>query len=180
MKVSAISNSIYPQSTFKSLKLSQGLENILLEKVNIYEIKRIFEAGRKLENTQYFDLEMFDDMSFRIKEKGNVFSGLLGPIKIYKHSDKQLKITGIYDGVEDTINKPGDQTSFLLKYDKPESVEKIYNSIKSLKGILRLAAIAKLLDDYYIKTKTEPNPFPLSKFGVVKVLMGKYGDLLVK
>ena len=180
MKVSAINKSNYPQSTFKSLKLSQGLEYILPEKAGIFEINRIFEAGRKLENTQFFDLQMFDDMSFRIKEKGNVFSGLIEPIKIYRHSDKEIKVIGVYDGVEDGIHKKGEHANILLKYDRPESVDRIYNEIRFTKGITRLAAITKLLDDFYVKTKIEQNPTPLKKWDIVKVLMSKYGDMLVK
>jgi hypothetical protein len=182
MKVSNInSHSAYQKSTFKSLKLSYGVEETLAEKASANQINNFFEAGRKLENTMFFDLEVFEDLSMRIKEKGNVFSGLVEPINIFKHTAKQLRVVGVYDGVEDETHKKGQKLGVSLKYSAPETVESILKYIKPLKGVMKIAAITKLIDDYYIKTElTEKNSQQLSKRGILRVLMNKYGEIVIK
>ena len=163
---------------FRALRLSYDIESTLHDSAGAKLISNFFEAGRKLEGTQFFDLEVLSDLTMRIKEKGNPFSGLLEPIKIYKHSDNQLRITGMYDGAEYEFCKHGQKKSIYLRYDESKVVNKILDSVNSLKGILRLTAITKLLDDYYIKTKSVQNQKTMTKQGVVSVLMTKYGDIV--
>ena len=181
MKVSNINSITYPKKTFTSLKISYDAENILADKANAYQINALFEAGRKLENTVFFDMELFGDMSMRIKEKANPFSGLVEPLQLYKHNAKQIRVIGVYDGLEDETHKKGQKTGISLKYESQDSVERILKDIKPLKGILKVAAITKLIDDYFVKTKIEQKtPQQLSKRGIVAVLMSKFGDLVVK
>ena len=168
----------YNKSVFRALRLNYDIENTLLESAEPKLISKFFEAGRKLEGTQFFDLEVLSDLTMRIKEKGNPFSGLLEPVKVYKHKPNQLRITGIYDGAEDEYCKPGQKKSVCLRYDEPGTVNKILGSVNSLKGILRLAAITRLLDDYYVKTKPVQNSKTLTKQGIVSILMTKYGDIV--
>ena len=163
---------------FNALRLNYDIESTLVESADTKLISKFFEAGRKLEGTQFFDLEVLSDLTMRIKEKGNPFSGLLEPIKIYRHKPNQLRISGIYDGVEDEYGKPGQKKSMYLRYDEPNIVNKILDSVNSLKGILRLTAITKLLDDYYVKTKSGQEHKTLSKQKIVSVLMTKYGDIV--
>ena len=168
----------YNRPAFRALKLNYDIESTLVESADTKLISKFFEAGRKLEGTQFFDLEVLSDLTMRIKEKGNPFSGLLEPIKIYRHKPNQLRISGIYDGVEDEYGKPGQKKSMYLRYDEPNIVNKILDSVNSLKGILRLTAITKLLDDYYVKTKSGQEHKTLSKQKIVSVLMTKYGDIV--
>ena len=154
MKVLNInSHSTNNKPTFTSLRISYNAENILADNAGALQINNLFEAGKKLENTQFFDLEVLEDLTLRIKEKANVFSGIVEPIIFYKKSSQNLRVQGIYDGLDFKYHKRGQGIGITLRYDLPETADRIFKEIQSLNGVLRIAAITKLIDDYFIKTK---------------------------
>lgn len=178
MKILKINSTENRNNNFKALKLSYGIEQTLIDSASSAQISNMFEAGKKLENTQFFDLLVLSDLTMRIKEKGNPFLSLTEPIRVHKHSNKQIRIVGIYDGVENENNKIGQKYSVLLKYDKPETVDNIVNDLQQKRGIVRLATIAKIIDDYFVKTKLQQKTEKISRANIISILMNKYGDIV--
>lgn len=164
---------------FRSLKISYGLHENLLntQKKFLYEI---FEAGKRLENTQYVDLSIKEDFVFQIKEKANPFFALVNPIRYERTGEKQIKISGIYDGVDNEMHKKGDTVNIMLDYPTEDYTTSVYLKLKGLRGILRLSYIAKLLDSKKIfeaeqGTETMSNT---SREKLVSLLMYKFGDIV--
>ena len=164
---------------FRSLRVSYALHENLIntQKKFLYEI---FESGKRLENTQYLDLLIKDDFTFQIKEKANPFFALINPIRYERTGEKQIKISGIYDGVDNEIHKKGETVNIMLDYPTEDFTNSVYLKLKGLRGILRVSYITKLLDaKKLLEAEYEPeNLTNISKEKMVSLLMYKYGDIV--
>ena len=161
---------------FTSLKISYDAEE-RLHHVSKEFISGIFEAGKKLEHTEYLDLIMLKNLSFRIKEKANKFFVLREPIWVDETPYGPLKVTGTYDGLEDESHKKGQKIDILVDCGSEVKNHFALKKIKGLNGIMRLSYITKMIDDFKIR-QAEPDLTNQSRDKEVSLLMYKYADFV--
>ncbi len=142
-------------------------------------ITAFFKAGKFHENNQYIDILVMKNLSCKIKEKANPFFCIKEPMHIKRVSDTKINIDGAYDGVETDTHLKGDQYNIGIEFDAPEEADNVINKFKEMHGFQRITYIAKLIEDYFVKTKNEPFPIGGKRESVVTLLMDKYGDIVV-
>ena len=169
----------YPKATnpsFSALRISydakEGIDN-----KRIRFIGAILEAGKKLENTQYMDLQVLGDLSFRIKEKGNVFSGLKGPLSIKLYDQTQLKITGTYDGLDNGDRKRGQLTDYYLDLEKHERAKDLLSKFETMGGIDKFIVLTKLFDEDLVRKNLPELSKEYPKERLIDILFDKFGQL---
>ena len=164
------------QPSFGSLRISLNAREAMTGAKGSY-VRNLFTAGKKLDDTQYFDLQVLKDLSLRIKEKGNVFSGIKAPIKFIMSGDRKIKVTGVYDGLDDETRKRGQNIDFYLNFDTPEYAKNIYDLFEQMNSIGKFSMLTKLLDEEMIckfsGTKYKENNVEK----LIDILFDKYSEL---
>ena len=176
MRITDFNN--YNSTNFKSFRVSFDTEEFLRKFPNNL-LADILDSARRVERTEFYDLELLSDMRFRIREKGNYFSGIAEPIAAVKPKahDNRIKITGLYDGIEDETRKCGDPCEAYIEYNSHAEALKGYKMIdKGENKIDRISIITKEMDNQKLlnQTATEDKRKP----PLFRVVMDKYGDIV--
>lgn len=177
MKIST--NYSYPQSTnpsFDALRISYDAK-IAIDNKKIRFIGSLLEAGKKLEITQYMDLQVLGDLSFRIKEKGNVFSGLKGPLSVKLYDETKLKISGTYDGLDDGVRKRGQLTEYYLDFEKPERAKDLLSKFETIGGVDKFVLLTKLFDEDLIRKNMPDISKEYPRERLIDILFDKFSEL---
>lgn len=166
------------QVNHKALKISHSAE-AKLRQTDYNYISALFQVGRLHENNQYIDICVTKNLTYSIKEKANPFFCLKEPMSVNKLADNKINISAIYNGVDNDLIKKGDKYDIAIEYDSPKAVDMIMNKIKSISGLFKFSYIAKLLEDYMVRTKTEIPDKIYDREKSLSLLMYKYGDIVV-
>ena len=175
MKVHSIANH---NVNTKGLKICYDAEHKLWTSAPSL-VTALFKTGRLHEGNQYIDILVMKNLSYRIKEKGNPFFRIKEPIHLKKLSDNKLDISATYDGVPNELYSKGDKYNMSVELDTSAAVDEAIDMFKDMRGLQRISFIAKLIDDYFIKTKSEAFPTGGDRESVVTLLMDKYGDIVI-
>ena len=146
MRIDNVTN--YSSTNFKSLTVSYNAEH-LLDTLSKDVLAKILDVGKIVEKTDYVDLQLLSDLSFRIKEKGNLFSGIKEPINAVKPQQNEnfVIIKGVYDGVENKKLKRGKNVQHKIQYRSYAEALKGYNLIYNARNkVERLGVITKEID----------------------------------
>ena len=166
----------YQQPNFTSLKISYNAREALISAKGSF-ISGLFEAGKRLENTQFVDLHVLKDLSLRIKEKANVFSGIKEPLQLKIYKQKNLKVTGIYDGLDYGKLKKGHKIDYYLKFETPEQAEELYNRYQTMGKVGQFSFITKLIDEDKIRQNTMPRMKETNREKFVDLMFDIFGEL---
>lgn len=166
------------QVNHKALKISHSAE-LKLRGTDYNYIGALFHVGRLHENNQYIDICVTKNLTYKIKEKANPFFCIKEPMSVNKLTDKKINISAIYDGVENELIKKGDKYDIAVEYDSPNVVNMIMNKFESISGLFKLSYIAKLIEDYMVRAKSEFPEKINDREKILSLLMYKYGDIVV-
>ena len=159
---------------FKSLRINYDAQTKLMH-TNASHISFLFEAGRKLEGTQFVDLFVSSDLKCKIQSKANPYFAIKEPIVPSLVNSKQIKLNGVYAGKEN--QEQGKFIDLYLDYDKEEVTQTVFNRLlKEPKGIQRLSYITRLIDNDLVKKNSNPDNANPSRHHIVSILLDKYGD----
>ena len=175
MKVHSVSNQ---NINTKGLRISYDAEYRLKNAESSF-VSALFKTGRLHEGNQFIDILVMKNLSFRIKEKANPFFCIKEPIYLKKVEDNKLRIAATYDGVETDKHMKGDNYNIDIELDNAEEADEAVEKFKDMRSMQRISFIAKLIEDYFVKTKNKAYPTGGKRSSVVSLLMEKYGDIVV-
>jgi len=175
MKVHSVSNQ---NISTKGLRICYDAES-RLRNADASLITALFKVGKANEANQYIDILVMKNLSFKIKEKANQFFCLREPMYLKKASDNKVNIIASYDGVETDEFSKGDKYKVGIELDSVEEAVDAVKKFNDMNGLQRISYIAKLIEDYFVKTKSETYPIGGKRNSVVTLLMDKYGDIVV-
>ena len=175
MKVHSVANH---NINAKGLKICYDAEH-RLRNADAGMITALFKMGKAHESNQYIDILVMKNLSLKIKEKANPFFCIKEPIHINKLSDNKISIDATYDGVENEFYSKGSKYTMDIELDTVDAAAEAVYKFKGMHGLQRVSFIAKLIEDYFVKTKSEPFPTGGKRDSVVTLLMDKYGDIVV-
>ena len=173
MKVHSVDNQYI---NYKGLKISYNAEYKLRNSDPPF-VGALFKLGKEHEGNQYIDILVLKNLAYRIKEKGNPFFCIKEPFHLKKISDNKLKLDANYDGVEDEVYKKGDRFYMDFDFETPEEIDEIIDKFSVLRGLQRISFIAKLIENYFVKTKSEHFVNSNKRDNAVTFLMDKYAEV---
>ncbi len=165
-------------TNFKSLKISYEAVH-RLKKTSPGFISFLFDAGRRLENTQYVDLQVLRNLDLRIASKVNPYYAIKEPVNLIRTSEKQIKIQGTYAGKEDSLYSNGKTFDIYLDFEREGTADVTMDNYNSMRGINRLSYLAKIIDIDLINKNDSQVLCEQTRENIVSNLIYKYGDIIV-